>query len=70
MTYVSFYRGFGAIGPFVNMVYKMCAGDMSRFGIIYIVFVLGLTQGKFLPFKDQAIHPSCKFPYRIEDNQF
>ena len=42
----SFCRGFGAIGPFVDMVYKMCAGDMSRFGIIYIIFVLGLAQGR------------------------
>jgi len=39
-----FCRGFGAIGPFVDMIYKMCAGDMSRFFIIYIIYVLGLAQ--------------------------
>ncbi|KAJ7369574.1 hypothetical protein OS493_037915 [Desmophyllum pertusum] len=39
-----FCRGFGAIGPFVDMIYKMCAGDMSRFFIIYIIYLLGLAQ--------------------------
>lgn len=39
-----FCRGFGAIGPFVNMIYRMCAGDMSRFFIIYIIYVVGLAQ--------------------------
>ena len=28
------------------MIYKMCAGDMSRFFIIYIIYLLGLAQGK------------------------
>lgn len=39
-------RGFGAIGPFVDMIYRMCAGDMSRFFIIYIIYVVGLAQGE------------------------
>ncbi|KAL9959339.1 hypothetical protein ACROYT_G032653 [Oculina patagonica] len=39
-----FCRGFEAIGPFVDMIYKMCAGDMSRFFIIYIIYLLGLAQ--------------------------
>lgn len=39
-----FCRGFGAIGPFVDMIYRMCAGDMSRFFIIYIIYVVGLAQ--------------------------
>lgn len=39
-----FCRGFGAIGPFVDMIYRMCAGDMSRFFIIYIIYLLGLAQ--------------------------
>lgn len=38
-----FCRGFGAIGPFVGMIYKMCIGDMSRFFIIYIIYLLGLA---------------------------
>ena len=29
------------------MIYRMCAGDMSRFFIIYIIYLLGLAQGKF-----------------------
>ena len=44
--FVLFFRGFGAIGPFVNMIYRMCAGDMSRFFIIYIIYVVGLAQGE------------------------
>lgn len=39
-----FCRGFEAIGPFVDMIYRMCAGDMSRFFIIYIIYLLGLAQ--------------------------
>lgn len=39
-----FCRGFGAIGPFVDMIYRMCAGDMTRFFIIYIIYVVGLAQ--------------------------
>jgi len=41
------FRGFEAIGPFVDMIYKMCAGDMSRFFIIYVIYLLGLAQGKY-----------------------
>ena len=44
--FVLFFRGFEAIGPFVNMIYRMCAGDMSRFFIIYIIYVVGLAQGE------------------------
>ncbi|XP_031553642.1 transient receptor potential cation channel subfamily V member 6-like isoform X2 [Actinia tenebrosa] len=39
-----FCRGFSAVGPFVGMVYKMCAGDMTRFVIIYVIFLAGLVQ--------------------------
>lgn len=44
-SYLLFFcRGFEAIGPFVDMIYKMCAGDMSRFFIIYVIYLLGLAQ--------------------------
>lgn len=47
------FRGFEAIGPFVDMIYKMCAGDMSRFFIIYIIYLLGLAQGKYVELRTE-----------------
>ena len=34
-------------GPFVTMIYKMLLGDLLRFGVIYSIFLLSFTQGKF-----------------------
>lgn len=47
------FRGFEAIGPFVDMIYKMCAGDMSRFFIIYVIYLLGLAQGKYVELRTE-----------------
>ena len=41
----TFHRGQQRFGPFVTMIYKMIAGDLFRFGIIYIIFLIGFTQG-------------------------
>ena len=39
------YRGLGPLGPFVIMIYKMCASDIIRFFIIFIIFILQFGQG-------------------------
>ena len=32
----------------MTMIYKMCVGDLFRFGIIYLIFLIGFTQGRSL----------------------
>lgn len=39
------FRGVQLTGPFVTMIYKMLRGDLIRFGIIYLIFLIGFTQG-------------------------
>ena len=39
------YRGIPLTGPFVIMIYKMCASDMVRFVIIFVVFLIQFSQG-------------------------
>ena len=41
------FRGFRIVGPFVVMIYKMVVGDLRRFLIIYLVFLIGFSQCKF-----------------------
>ncbi|XP_014667471.1 PREDICTED: uncharacterized protein LOC106809042 [Priapulus caudatus] len=40
-----FCRGFKKIGPFVVMIYKMIKGDLLRFVTIYMIFLMGASQG-------------------------
>ena len=40
------YRSVKLTGPFVTMIYKMFLGDLLRFGIIYMIFLIGFTQGR------------------------
>ncbi|KAK7476492.1 hypothetical protein BaRGS_00032240, partial [Batillaria attramentaria] len=47
-----FARGVILTGPFVTMIYKMCTGDLARFGIIYVICLIGFTQGFFFLFRD------------------
>ena len=42
------YRGFKIVGPFVVMIYTMVRTDLLRFFFIYLVFVIGFSQGKGL----------------------
>ncbi|KAK7475681.1 hypothetical protein BaRGS_00033107, partial [Batillaria attramentaria] len=44
--------GWSVTGPFVVMVYKMCTGDLFRFGVIYLIFLIGFTTGFFFLFRD------------------
>uniref|UniRef100_T1IMS0 Ion transport domain-containing protein n=1 Tax=Strigamia maritima TaxID=126957 RepID=T1IMS0_STRMM len=41
-------------GPFVTMIYNMIAGDMVRFGVIYLIILLGFSQAFFFLFKDHT----------------
>lgn len=41
------FRTFKLTGPFVTMIYKMLLGDLLRFGIIYVIFLTGFTQGLY-----------------------
>ncbi|PVD25324.1 hypothetical protein C0Q70_15824 [Pomacea canaliculata] len=47
-----FARGVQLTGPFVTMIYKMLRGDLIRFGIIYLIFLIGFTQGFYFLFRD------------------
>ncbi|XP_076372921.1 transient receptor potential cation channel subfamily V member 5-like [Tachypleus tridentatus] len=38
-------------GPFVTMIYNMLVGDIFRFSIIYVIFLLGFTQTFYFLFK-------------------
>lgn len=44
--FLFFCRGFKTVGPFVVMIYRMIMGDLLRFVSIYLVFVMGFSQGK------------------------
>ena len=43
------YR-FKTVGPFVVMIYRMITGDLLRFVLIYLVFVMGFSQAFFIIF--------------------
>nr|CAD7571207.1 unnamed protein product [Timema californicum] len=43
--FLFFCRGFKTVGPFVVMIYRMVTGDLLRFVSIYLVFVMGFSQG-------------------------
>jgi len=43
-----FHRGFKTVGPFVVMIYRMIMGDLLRFVSIYLVFVMGFSQGTYM----------------------
>lgn len=47
-----FARSVKLTGPFVTLIYKMCTGDLFRFGIIYGIFLIGFTQGFYFLFRD------------------
>ncbi|KAL3870294.1 hypothetical protein ACJMK2_038370 [Sinanodonta woodiana] len=48
--FLFFCRGFRIIGPFVVMIYKMIKGDLLRFCIIYLVFIIGFSQAFYIAF--------------------
>ncbi|XP_052789799.1 transient receptor potential cation channel subfamily V member 6-like isoform X9 [Mya arenaria] len=48
--FLFFCRGFRIVGPFVVMIYKMIQGDLKRFIIIYLVFIIGFSQSMYIIF--------------------
>ena len=44
------YSGFRSTGPFVVMIYTMIRGDLLRFCLIFLVFMLGFTQALHILF--------------------
>ncbi|XP_061164690.1 transient receptor potential cation channel subfamily V member 5-like isoform X6 [Saccostrea echinata] len=48
--FLFFCRGFKIVGPFVVMIYKMIAGDLLRWIIIYLVFIIGFSQAMYIIF--------------------
>lgn len=51
--FLFFCRGFKTVGPFVVMIYRMIMGDLLRFVSIYLVFVMGFSQGKRVAFRQE-----------------
>lgn len=47
INFIFNFRGFKTVGPFVVMIYRMVMGDLLRFVAIYLVFVMGFSQGYF-----------------------
>ena len=41
------FRGFALVGPFVVMIYQMLKKDFLIFFVIYLIFVIGFSQGKW-----------------------
>jgi hypothetical protein len=37
------------------MIYKMCLGDLLRFGVIYVIFLAGFTQGRIRSVQNMVI---------------
>lgn len=48
-------RGFGIVGPFVVMIYKMIHTDLLRFFAIYLVFLIGFSQGIIAIFRGDFV---------------
>ena len=44
-TLILCFRGFALVGPFVVMIYQMLRRDFIIFFIIYMIFVIGFSQG-------------------------
>lgn len=54
------FRGFKIVGPFVVMIYNMIAGDLLRWIIIYLVFIIGFSQGMYMCTGHyRLIHDTC-----------
>jgi len=45
LYFLHYCRGFYILGPFVVMIVKMITGDIVRFGTIFLLFIIGFSQG-------------------------
>uniref|UniRef100_A0AC35U5N4 ANK_REP_REGION domain-containing protein n=1 Tax=Rhabditophanes sp. KR3021 TaxID=114890 RepID=A0AC35U5N4_9BILA len=48
--FLFYCRGLKFVGPFVIMVYKIIVGDMFRFFLIYLIFIISFSQSFFILF--------------------
>ncbi|XP_052789792.1 transient receptor potential cation channel subfamily V member 5-like isoform X3 [Mya arenaria] len=67
--FLFFCRGFRIVGPFVVMIYKMIQGDLKRFIIIYLVFIIGFSQSFYIAFIGSSCNPKtdpCVFANPID----
>ncbi|XP_076091214.1 transient receptor potential cation channel subfamily V member 5-like isoform X5 [Mytilus galloprovincialis] len=67
--FLFFCRGFKILGPFVVMIYKMVKGDLLRFFIIYVVFIIGFSQSFYVAFIQSSCDPQtdpCVFKNPID----
>ncbi|XP_052249252.1 transient receptor potential cation channel subfamily V member 6-like isoform X4 [Dreissena polymorpha] len=58
--FLFFCRGFRIVGPFVVMIYKMIQGDLKRFIIIYLIFIIGFSQAFFVAFLGSTCDPKIQ----------
>uniref|UniRef100_A0A914UT89 Ion transport domain-containing protein n=1 Tax=Plectus sambesii TaxID=2011161 RepID=A0A914UT89_9BILA len=66
--FLYYCRGLKFVGPFVLMVYKIIAGDMVRFFIIYVIFVVGFSQSFFVIFLScERAHYETKNSTGVDD---
>uniref|UniRef100_A0A0N5C9Q3 ANK_REP_REGION domain-containing protein n=1 Tax=Strongyloides papillosus TaxID=174720 RepID=A0A0N5C9Q3_STREA len=49
-NFLFYCRGLKFVGPFVIMVYKIIIGDMFRFLLIYLIFLVSFSQAFFILF--------------------
>ena len=52
-----FLRVFEITGPFVAMIYKMIAGDIFSFSIIYSLLLFGFSLAFYYLYKNAGIEP-------------
>ena len=55
LYFLFFCRGFKLVGPMVIMIYRMLAQDLMRFGIIYVIFLMGFGQAFYLVFMSYTV---------------
>lgn len=54
--YIVMFRGSQIVGPFVVMIYKMIHTDLLRFFAIYLVFLVGFSQGNSIACLARLLH--------------
>lgn len=66
--FLFFCRGFKTVGPFVVMIYRMIMGDLIRFVSIYLIFVMGFSQGNAWRFERKEEDPRIFAPLISRDD--
>ncbi|CAK8683420.1 unnamed protein product [Clavelina lepadiformis] len=58
-----FCRGFKLVGPFIVAIYNMITGDLLRFLIIYLIFLMGFSQAMYVIFRGSG-HELFSHPFQ------